>query len=507
MKDASNDSEVDVVTKVGSGSTSIEPSASDRGKDARPSRSGTLSEVLKSHAEAQRDIGRIAETILTTHSRAIEGLAEQVKEVVKIARSHLEVTETEPSAKAVVHDVDALIDHAKRMKDGEATFAGELSTRGRLVVASVSGLLGFVAITLVVAGPAAVLGMLNTDRGWDMITSTLVLFFVLGSGVLLTGVWTCVLSIAWHLRHQEEDDSVGDQSPAFEQLHESWFNLEPRPESVCPLYLAECVLHKRFDGSILDMGKRRRSRRQILPPFERPTYRTLRELRRNKTRKEGRPTWAHLFAVWLIWQRHYPHWIVYFLTGGLWPRISASCSAREHVLSMMPALNEELRIAASDPSSAESSGGVYRDVSRKTYSTSGLKHIDRLMVVSPLYYLQLDPGFLSNHVGVFAPPAESQPFRIYSQSSSKLEWTESSFRVFTSLYVSAQRMRVRNWNLWWRIKCAERLFVRGIVFVLAGYAISIAAISVANFSNQPVTRIQIATPDGTALGSPPANTE
>jgi len=97
------------------------------------------------------------------------------------------------------------------------------------------------------------------------------------------------------------------------------------------------------------------------------------------------------------------------------------------------------------------------------------------MVKSSSYYMQFAESYGWKFLGrnkamplaVANPTGSGRPHAELDPSTTK--FTRAEWRVFTSTYFSAQDLRSRNWNLWFRIKRAEREFLLSFVVIFISF--------------------------------------
>ncbi len=375
---------------------------------------------------------------------------------------------------------EAMISHARYMVECEREVYVSLTQRGKVIVAATSGLLGFVSVVLLVTTPASVLGMMATDR--HPAEPWLTGGFVVASVILIAGLVRSIAAISAYVKNHDEERGMIDHPTSFGEVALDWYKTHPSIHTVSLLYLVDMALQERFYGSITQVPARLRCLFKVfLMIWEVDNASVKKRLKRTKA------TIAYLSFV---------------ASGGTWPRIRFTPEAHEQVRTQVV----EWLLRANFER--------YRTPKEK------LPHVFHYpkMATSATYYLQFAEGFAVDRLGVYGPQRKQAkaadrdgrivdagaPYRERAEPSpdSPPGMTQWGWRIFTSTYITAQRLRSSNWNLWWRVRSCERFFVHGITLITIAFGIAAGCTGMASYLNQPVTRLQLSTPTGEAAFRP-----
>ncbi len=373
---------------------------------------------------------------------------------------------------------EAMIAHARYMVECEREVYVSLTQRGKVIVAATSGLLGFVSVVLLVTTPASVLGMMATDQ--HPVEPWLTGGFVVASVILIAGLVRSIASISAYVKNHDEERGMIDHPTSFGEVALDWYKTHPSIHTVSLLYLVDMALQERFYGSITQVPARLRCLFKVfLMIWEVDDLNVKKRLKRTKA------TIAYVSFV---------------ASGGTWPRIRFTPEAHDKVKTQVKTWLLEANF------------------NRYLVPEDKLPHVDHYpkMATSATYYLQFAEGFAVDRLGVYghqrkqAKAADSKsdghlvnagaPYRERAEPSADMPpgMSQWEWRIFTSTYITAQRLRSSNWNLWWRVRSCERFFVHGITLITIAFGIAAGCTGMASYLNQPVTRVQLSTPTGEA---------
>ncbi len=417
-------------------------------------------------------------------------------------------------------ELELLTEHAQRMWQAEQDNHKWLSLRGRVVVASTSGLLGFVAIGLIVAGADSKLNLLAGVGGagdllfWVGIVSAFGIAF---------GLLVCILSVVLYVWHAEEDSGVLRARSDFGNVGKHHFETQPTLLSVYAPYLFEVVLRedrmrlisraiKRIGccskGYWLGMRWRWRwtvreeARRRHAPPgrlargvswvlARRPASWLARGTSWTMARRPARwlapPArwlgrvlrWGWVRAVYVFWILRQP---VFFLVPMLRPSLLARRAMnqvyREYIVSVYERKQRRQEfIYEVEKDRAERLGYPYEhDHIDAMPKLNG--HYAEPLTRTSSYYLQFAEAFCHRYLGRQRMAEEGTGrndfsfFDLDRLSPALSTLRPVGWRVLISTYFSAQQMRSSNWNLWYRVRRSERWFALGLVSVAVFFVVN-----------------------------------
>jgi|GEM_PF-5143330 len=401
-------------------------------------------------------------------------------------------------------ELELLTEHAQRMWQAEQDNHKWLSLRGRVVVASTSGLLGFVAIGLIVAGADAKLNLL---AGVGMAGDVLFWIGIFSALGIAMGLLVCILSVVLYVWHSEEDSGVLAARSDFGNVGKHHFETQPTLLSVYAPYLFEVVLREdrmRWLSRVVKrvgccsrgywLGIRWRwkwtvreevRRRRALPGWLAWTASMV--LDRRPGRWVAKPVrwlgrvcrWAWVRAVYAFWCVRQP---VFFLIPMLRPSVLARRAMnqvyREYIVSVYERKQRRQGfIYEVEKDRAERLGYPYEH-----------DHIDAMPrlhghYAEPLtrpgsYYLQFAEAFCHRYLGRQRMTEEGTGrdgftyFDLDRLSPALSTLRPVGWRVLISTYFSAQQMRSSNWNLWYRVRRSERWFALGLVSVASFFVVN-----------------------------------
>jgi|GEM_PF-4399903 len=151
-----------------------------------------------------------------------------------------------------------------------------------------------------------------------------------------------------------------------------------------------------------------------------------------------------------------------------------------------------------DPDSRRREAKECRDERRRRLRAARNDLAD-VAVLAPSFYLQYPKAFVERYGGQHETTSdttnyagEKQRFKDLdrkSQRSRDFPFTPRGWRPFISVYFSAQQLRVSNWNLWFRVKKAERRFVSAVFLIGAAVLLAILARGAAKLEAPPGNRV------------------
>ncbi len=394
-------------------------------------------------------------------------------------------------------ELELLTEHAQRMWQAEQDNHKWLSLRGRVVVASTSGLLGFVAIGLIVAGADSKLNLLADSSNASNLLFWIGIVSALG---IALGLLVCILSVVLYVRHAEEDSGVLRARSDFGNVGKHHFETQPTLMSVYAPYLFEVVLREdrtRWPSRFLKRAGCFRNGywlalrwrwawtvQEEARPRQKPTWRSLLW----HLWLHGHPRvhrgvralrWAWVRAVYAFWCVRQP---VFFLVPMLRPSILARRAMNQVYREYIVSVYERMRrrhgfIYTVEKERAEHLGYPYEhDHIDAMPKLNG--HYAEPLTRTSSYYLQFAEGFCHRYLGRQRMAEEGTGrqgiayFDLDRLSPALSTLRPVGWRVLISTYFSAQQMRSANWNLWFRVRRSERRFALGLLLVAGFFVVN-----------------------------------
>ncbi|MGD1916075.1 MAG: hypothetical protein ACFCBV_07800 [Phycisphaerales bacterium] len=372
-------------------------------------------------------------------------------------------------------ELELVTGHAQRMWQAEMDNHKWLSLRGRVVIASTSGLLGIVAIGLIVAGADAKLNLLaGAGASGD------VMFWVgIVSAVgIALGLLACISSVVLYIWHTEEDSGILRTRSDFGNIGRHHFDTQPTIFSVYTPYLFEEILRderramlgrflKRYEW--VRFGLRRAKRwqmRWLVDGYRKHEDRGQRDPDKRRMRRE----------LWL-WYRF--QWIAIaapvFRPSNI-ARRSVNIGYREYIERVYQGMSYRRRFIGMRERVETSPD--HDDDNLDTLGTLNPTYAEPLTRTSS-YYLQFAEGFCHRYLGrhrdnLPCPTGRDgiTYFDLEQQTPAMAALRPVGWRVLTSTYFAAQQMRSANWNLWYRVRRSERRFALGLLLVAGFFVVN-----------------------------------
>lgn len=398
-----------------------------------------------------------------------------------------------------IEELKLLMEHADRMWNAEEESRRRLSLRGRVVVASTSGLLGFIAIGLIVAGSDSKLNLV-TDAD---LQRWFTIFTVIGTGGIAIGLLACIRAVITYVAHTEEDSGVHRVQTDFNAISANYHDIRPDLYTVCPSYAFLTALHAE-KGYLLGYFFHARVFFAGFVTGIRIRYRW--SIKRGGSHLKSAP----YFLIYTCFQ------LASFLLPGTrcsrFLRHSIDRSYLNWVIRYMNRANdkrffvrEQLRDIQHAEVKAKSTSKV-----KKTDRPIKMPYLEedvdstkpqhmRVLAHAPSYFLQFDRSFTAENLGRPNTPKQKSESFEFDPDSVPVEGVplrNVTWRAFISTYFAAQHLRACNWNLWFRVRKTERLFAFGLSVVAFSFIITAGTGEFIQKFSTPVPPMRIDLQDG-----------
>ena len=397
------------------------------------------------------------------------------------------------------------------MWDAEIQNFTRFANRGRLILVSTTALLGFVSAIAMIAKPGADLSE-TTGLTYLVGVTTLSLGFLL----IALGLYGLIRAASIYVNHGEEDAGSLPNPVHFGEIGDRWWVTQPTIDSIEERYLlALCVRRLswvRGKSTSLTRARMRlsrwrcesrvrRARDRLADAFrENPQALRVAKGRYRRLLKYGAPDppgsktfepekdrgprdMASMYIAIKILQAMRER-------GRVHPR-----EILDHVCEDARTYTESIRTESDDSAHDISkliAGSTVYNEDKQIYNL--IRHefdkpiLDMLhpktMIRSSSYYLQFSEAFgwtyggrklnlkkePPNPTGSGRPFSELDPDSTHAAAAiAGQRMNEIQWRVFTSQYFAAQDLRSSNWNLWFRVKRAERRFLMSFWLIFCSF--------------------------------------
>ena len=420
-----------------------------------------------------------------------------------------------------------LIEHARSMWEAELGNFNRFTGRGRLIVVSTTALLGFVSAIAIVARPGEKLN----DQA-DISTIVLgVSILIPGFILLCIGFFLLITSARIFVQHGEEDAGSLPNPVDFGRIGHQWWVTQPTIDTVEERYLMALAVRRlswiqRTPRLLhyLPMKIRRRWYGLVFLIYRNLLFKAFRDKPKLRQAAEAE------YCDWISYKpndgstaeagftprkRRGPRDMASLIVaiellaardkhpGNLHKQIKF---AKNNILSHMrdaKLWNSKATTSffqyepATPPRSAGSNAQTANDETaahddKKAQGEKNLKSLEyvdllhpQLVIRSSSYYLQFAEAFAFKNLGTGGKTSDNNPTgsgRVFMDfDPSTLEgdadnvFDEITWRVFVSAYFAAQDLRSSNWNLWFRVKRAERRFLSSFFLILLAFILLTAA--------------------------------
>ena len=392
-------------------------------------------------------------------------------------------------------DVGTLIEHAERMLKTEEREAEKLINRGRLLVGSTSGLLGFVAIGLIVAGADFTLNLLPFEKQQKLFGY----LSLAGTTGIAIGLLTCISAVIAFVVHDEEDSGVLNSRIDFGPIGRMYAATQPNIGSVSPSYIFLSILRheKGLIGRFFFLYLFRHFWRGF---FKGARDRIIWSWNRAKHGKFPAARWIACPLYWGLW---FLGQIIATILPGT--RLSRFVRRRidDEYLSWIIRQSEQSFEWDAFIEAQMNESEKHKLVVRYSYRSERPTRPDQahhpVLAQSTGYYLQFSEGFaekwLGRATGAKNETEIREPVGTYFELDERTllpsgpRFHEPTWRTFISTYFTAQQRRSKNWNLWFRVRRAERIFTFGILIIAGAFILTAISGELVRKFAQPVASV------------------
>lgn len=395
-----------------------------------------------------------------------------------------EDTSSSQASQSIPSTPQLLIDHASQMWDAELEEFRRFTNRGRLILVSTTALLGFVSAVAIVARPGE---RLSEANGTAFVLG--LIFLVSGLVLISAGLFGLIRAATIYVNHGEEDAGSLPNPVHFGEIGDRWWVTQPTIDTIEERYLLALCIRR-----LAWIRKGSNWHRRITMRLKR----SLAEYRVKKLRDQLFHALANNPDALQLAQRRYRKFIRYSKnnkSGQNTPRFTPLKNRGPRDMASMIIAIEVLVARRADPRatpketlklierkigdlvSRVESGRVSKDDffrAKIDDHNVDLLH-PALMVRASSYYLQFSEAFGWLYGGRCKHPITKRNPTGSRRAFSELDlsttdaFDEPSWRVFISKYFAAQNFRSSNWNLWFRVKRAERRFLVSFWMIFASF--------------------------------------
>ncbi|MDF1809761.1 MAG: hypothetical protein P1U42_08705 [Phycisphaerales bacterium] len=408
-------------------------------------------------------------------------------------------------------DAEILISHAEAMWESEISNFTRFENRGRLIVVSTTALLGFVTAVAIIGTPGKSLEALQHPASYY----TSLMLLMSGYACIIYGVYSLIYSAKVFVAHGEEDAGSLPNPDQFADIGRHWWLTQPTIDTIEERYLLAIVVRRLrwFDGkqswtsiwrmrfTRFFMERKIKNERELLY-VEISKNKILHKLLCKKYEiycRYGRPIPPDEGRVYKPAKDRGPRDIACIILA-IELMIKQQELDRPHAkIAISEVINKskKLRIMSKNyriklDKIGENGCKICRAkaavklkdhvtesiLTNKAFIHSSLSRESKdflhppVVIKSSSYFLQFAEAFSWIYGGrSFFPPKIDNPTgsgRSYSELRRKsTNLNDVQWRSFASRYFAAQNLRSSNWNLWFRVKRAERafLFSFSIIFI------------------------------------------
>ncbi len=403
-------------------------------------------------------------------------------------------------------DPALLLKHAEMMWDAEVRNFQRYDTRGKMIVASTTAMIGFISTIAIISNPSKSVVGLEGAVFWASLS-----LLVVGFLFIVSGFYGLITSAMIFVNHNEEDAGSLPNPDQFAEIGELWWATQPTLGTVEERYVLALAVRRltwiTSRGSKLNKYRMRFLRWRCGRKVYRLRDQIFVELRNNESLFDYCKKRLERYFKYNGSQTDPPGMPTYASRRDRGPRDVASLilaiyiyeqkrkQGRVAAKKIIDGITSDFRCFLRKVSDhkhccccSESGGGDARyseEIDKYIFPGSAFLGDGRgadllhpsIMVRSSSYYLQFAEAFSWRFLGksktVSGTENPTGSGRTYSvldvRHLQACKFSEEQWRMFTSTYFAAQNLRSTNWNLWFRVKRAERRFLFSLSFVYLAF--------------------------------------
>ena len=384
--------------------------------------------------------------------------------------------------------------------------------RGRLIVGATAAILAFASAAVFLGSPEDIIKAATSVK--NMYLQYIIrAMIVLGAVLILFGLLTCILSAARYIIHAEEDSGYLSKKSDFRAMNGYWWLRQPTAETVEEYYFMRSLIHSLpwktrrlgyyHPGNLIQRASRSWHKfllflawRSLAKSIENAPVNT------NNTQNGTEAANAEL-QKWLkdvSGDRPIRHRGPYELAAlGIGLHILKEEYRRKDTeFEQAISISNKIRMLVKDIKNKKHTAPTaflpkIKQRPKDKRVASKLEMLSpEVLVKSSSYYMQFSEEhaylyaggkYSAERQGIPKAPIAKRQWIDFDESSARKDARKkkvpptfldaNDWRVLTSVYYAAQDLRSTNWNVWYRVKISERLFVYGVLFIVCGFAFSV----------------------------------